>query len=273
MDWGASPPASVLIVNDDGLPCSKWCPFLSTFIAVLSQQGGIRRVFVCVPSRQQSWVSKRVERFGDIGARVLESPPAAFPESSDPPGADIQWATVDGSPATAVLIAAGHLCPFRPDLVISGPNFGQNCGTSYMLSSGTVGGAMEAAMLGLRSVAASIAYAEVHADWSTQLGDIQVSCQALMATIAKVWRSWPDGIPQLAFNIGVKLGSSADAQAKLCTALSESYGPLYRRIDSTTYSFDRCLFSTDAEEGTDRWAINNGFVAVTPIQPRFAEPT
>lgn len=46
MDWGASPPASVLIVNDDGLPCSKWCPFLSTFIAVLSQQGGIRRVFV-----------------------------------------------------------------------------------------------------------------------------------------------------------------------------------------------------------------------------------
>ena len=53
---------------------------------------------------------------------------------------------VYGSPADAVLVGLGTIMKDRKvDLVISGPNFGQNLGTNVFLS-GTVGGAMTAVL-------------------------------------------------------------------------------------------------------------------------------
>ena len=68
---------------------------------------------------------------------------------------DDTW-SVDGSPADAVLIGLGTIMKDRKvDLVISGPNFGQNLGTNVFLS-GTVGGAMTAVLQGIPAVALSV---------------------------------------------------------------------------------------------------------------------
>ena len=60
-----------------------------------------------------------------------------------------------GSPAQAVLYALADLVPRRPDLCVSGINFGENVG-SGITASGTVGAALEAAGAGIPSMAVSL---------------------------------------------------------------------------------------------------------------------
>jgi 5'-nucleotidase len=62
---------------------------------------------------------------------------------------------VDGSPVQSVAHALLHLAPRRPDIAVSGINFGENLGVT-VTSSGTVGAAMEAALSGIPSLAISL---------------------------------------------------------------------------------------------------------------------
>jgi 5'-nucleotidase len=65
------------------------------------------------------------------------------------------WA-VDGTPADCVKFALTALGGYRPDIVLSGINRGRNVGNSIWYS-GTVAGAFEATMFGLRAMAVSLA--------------------------------------------------------------------------------------------------------------------
>src|SRR5687768_12470515 len=62
---------------------------------------------------------------------------------------------IDGRPADCVKLAVAKLLPRQPDLVVSGLNSGANVGINVIYS-GTVAAAIEAAFLGLPSVAASL---------------------------------------------------------------------------------------------------------------------
>jgi tubulin---tyrosine ligase len=63
--------------------------------------------------------------------------------------ATLESAEQAGTPSTCTNIGLHHVsgddAPF--DLVISGPNFGRNSSTVFTLGSGTIGGAMEAALV------------------------------------------------------------------------------------------------------------------------------
>lgn len=63
--------------------------------------------------------------------------------------------SVGGSPAQAVQHAVLEIMPRPPDLVVSGINYGENMGTAVTIS-GTVGAALEAAALGIPSLAISL---------------------------------------------------------------------------------------------------------------------
>jgi tubulin--tyrosine ligase len=53
-----------------------------------------------------------------------------------------------GTPSTCANIGLHYIAGETPfDLVISGPNFGRNSSTVFTLGSGTIGGAMEAALV------------------------------------------------------------------------------------------------------------------------------
>jgi 5'-nucleotidase len=62
---------------------------------------------------------------------------------------------VGGTPAQAVLHAVLEILPAKPDLVVSGINYGENVGVGITIS-GTVGAALEAAALGIPALAASL---------------------------------------------------------------------------------------------------------------------
>jgi 5'-nucleotidase len=62
---------------------------------------------------------------------------------------------VGGTPAQVVLHAVLEILPKKPDLVVSGINYGENVGSGITIS-GTVGAAMEAASMGIPSLAVSL---------------------------------------------------------------------------------------------------------------------
>lgn len=68
---------------------------------------------------------------------------------------DVPAYAVSGSPAQAVVYAVLALAPRRPDLAISGINYGENLGTS-VTASGTVGAALQAAEFGIPALAISL---------------------------------------------------------------------------------------------------------------------
>ena len=82
-----------------------------------------------------------------------------------------EWSVfaVGGSPAQAVLHAVYEVMKRKPDLVVSGINYGENVGSGITIS-GTVGAALEAASLGIPAMAVSLeADPKYHLSYSADL--------------------------------------------------------------------------------------------------------
>jgi 5'-nucleotidase len=77
------------------------------------------------------------------------------PEVIDVCGKDWTVYAVGGTPAQAVLHGILEIMPQKPDLVVSGINYGENVASGITIS-GTVGAALEAAAQGIRSLAVSL---------------------------------------------------------------------------------------------------------------------
>jgi 5'-nucleotidase len=76
---------------------------------------------------------------------------------------------VGGTPAQVILHAVLEILPIKPDLVVSGINYGENVGTG-ITASGTVGAALEAASLGIPALAISLEVEEgLHYTYSDEV--------------------------------------------------------------------------------------------------------
>ncbi|HRO16259.1 MAG TPA: 5'/3'-nucleotidase SurE [Paracoccus sp. (in: a-proteobacteria)] len=126
----------ILITNDDGINA----PGLAALHDIAAELAGPEgEVWTVAPAFEQSGVAHCISY----------SRPTLIAEL-----APRRWAA-EGSPADCVLAAISDIMACGPpDLVLSGVNRGNNAGENAMYS-GTVGGAMEAALQGLPAVALS----------------------------------------------------------------------------------------------------------------------
>jgi 5'-nucleotidase len=120
----------ILITNDDGIDS----PFLKPLAETFAKS---HHVTVVAPSDEQSWIGKAMSRRGTVELLTRSD----FPCSAY---------SLSGTPSDCVNIALAHLCPSRPDLV------GHNAGLSFIASSGTIGGALEASLQNIPAIAASM---------------------------------------------------------------------------------------------------------------------
>jgi 5'-nucleotidase len=129
----------ILLTNDDGINS----PGLWAAAEALSDLG---YVSVVAPREQSSGMGRSLPSTSDgiIRSQILNVR-----------GKEWTVYSVGGSPAQAVLHAILEIMPRRPDLVVSGINYGENVASGITIS-GTVGAAMEAAGMGLRSLAMSL---------------------------------------------------------------------------------------------------------------------
>lgn len=126
----------ILITNDDGINA----PGLEVLAEIAAELAGPRgEVWTVAPAFEQSGVAHCISYSHPTMVARL---------------ADRRYAA-EGSPADCVLAAiADVMARTPPDLVLSGVNRGNNSGENVMYS-GTVGGAMEAALQGLPAIALS----------------------------------------------------------------------------------------------------------------------
>ncbi len=124
---------NILVTNDDGIH-SKGIKALSDALKELGD------VYVVAPDRERSAAGHSLTIHHPL--RVEELSENRF--------------SVDGTPTDCVNLAVNGLLPVRPDLVVSGINKGGNLGDDITYS-GTVSAAMEGTLLGIPSVAVSLA--------------------------------------------------------------------------------------------------------------------
>lgn len=126
----------ILITNDDGINA----PGLEVLHAIASEIAGPSgEVWTVAPAFEQSGVAHAISYTHPT--MILELAPRRF--------------AAEGSPADCVLAGLHDVMRDRaPDLVLSGVNRGNNSGENICYS-GTVGGAMEAALQGIPAIALS----------------------------------------------------------------------------------------------------------------------
>jgi 5'-nucleotidase len=128
----------ILLTNDDGIQSpGLW--------AAASELSKIGYVTVAAPREQSTGMGRSLPSTSD---GVIKK------EQVQVNGQAWDVYAVGGSPAQAVLHGILEIVPHKPDLIVSGINYGENVGMGITIS-GTVGAAMEAASLGYPALAVS----------------------------------------------------------------------------------------------------------------------
>ncbi len=111
-----------------------------------------------------------------------------------------QFVSHDGSPADSIILAQSFY--ERIDLLVSGINSGANVGYQSILTSGTVGAALEAAIIGLPAIAVSREASP--SDWfeeTSSTSDFDKMCEITKDIILRVLdKGLPQGIDLLNLN-------------------------------------------------------------------------
>ena len=146
-------PIQILLTNDDGIQS----PGLWAAAGALSEIG---YVHVVAPRDQFSGAGRSLPSTSDG---------IITPQQMQVNGKLWTVYSVGGTPAQAILHAIYEILPERPDLVVSGINYGENVGVG-ITASGTVGAAMEGASNGIPALAVSLETDESdHLSYSTAI--------------------------------------------------------------------------------------------------------
>jgi 5'-nucleotidase len=143
----------ILLTNDDGIRS----PGLWAAATALSKLG---YVTVTAPREQSSGAGRSLPNTSD---GIISE------EQVQVNGQVWSVFSVGGSPAQTVLHGVLEVLKYKPDLVVSGINYGENVASGVTIS-GTVGAAMEAASLGIPALAVSLeAHSKYHLSYSDEV--------------------------------------------------------------------------------------------------------
>lgn len=143
----------ILLTNDDGIRS----PGLWAAASALASLG---HVTVAAPKEQSSGMGRSLP---STSSGIIHE------EQLQVNGQIWTVYAISGSPAQAVLHGILDIMPHKPDLVVSGINYGENLGLGITVS-GTVGAAMEAASEGCPALAVSLeAHQQYHLSYSTEI--------------------------------------------------------------------------------------------------------
>lgn len=240
------PPATldILLTNDDGYDA----PGIRILRAALEAEG--HRVQVVAPADNRSGSSVAISTHGTLTWRQVEP----------------QVIAVSGTPADCVRLALTMLLKERPDLLVSGVNFGQNVGAAT-LSSGTVGAALTGASLGVPSIAVSQAV-----DPNDLTGTVRYFPDAAAVTVALVSELAAAGDPFLprgtALNVNHPPRKVVDLEGVKLTRQGHStlYSVVYEKQGdgSVSMAFAPSLVK-ETVPNADTTALAAGYVSVTPL--------
>ena len=227
----------ILVSNDDG--------YLATGINVLTAAlEEVADVVVVAPDRNRSAASNSLTL--KVPLRVSEVAPNRY--------------KVDGTPSDCVHLALTGFLDFVPDLVVSGINHGANLGDDVIYS-GTVAAAMEGRFLGLPTIAVSLV--------GNELQHFDTAAAVASELVQKIERA------PLASDVVLNLNVPNIALSELKGVQATRLGFRHKseQILKDTDPYGRPIYwvgpageGQDAGEGTDFFAVRQGFASVTPLK-------
>lgn len=224
-----------LLSNDDGY----FSPGLIKLADTLAQYG---EVVVVAPERDRSGASNSLTL--DRPLKIRKAPSGYY--------------FVNGTPTDCVHLALTGLLPYRPDMIFSGINHGSNMGDDTLYS-GTVAAATEGYMLGIPSVAVSLAHQATHLDTASHV----------VETLLTHCLGKPFHQPVL-LNVNVPDVPLDSLRGMAITRLGKRH-PANPIIKSQSprgepiYWVGPAGKEQDASEGTDFWALAQNKVSITPL--------
>lgn len=224
----------ILIANDDGI----YSPGIRALAKVALRFGEVR---VFAPDVEQSSMGHAVTHSRPL---TVKNSPITFE--------GVEAYRINGTPADCVALGS-HLWE-SPDVVLSGINLGPNLGNS-MWHSGTLAAAKQAVLLGFRGIALSTPVYGEEPDFEALEPFVEQTLKLLLK----------DTEPRL-FNVNFPANPTSVMWTR------QSVRHYDGRVIAAKDPMGRNIFWSTvvplepAEEGTDRWAVENGFVSVTPLR-------
>lgn len=247
------------MTNDDGIDS----PALAPLAGALSRD---REVRVVVPDRERSWVGKAITRYEDVAV-----------DRQEREGLEI-W-TCSGYPADGVQLGIHALFHDSPGLVVSGINLGYNHGAGFLMSSGTVGAAIEAWVSGIPAVAFSTGTMSGWPEWRAWVESpgakngwnrLAGLCRLLLEEVTE------SGILEHADVVSVNLPFDADEHTprRVTTIARVGYDRLFQPAGDGVFrhGFGGGFLEFDVLDGTDVDAGHRGWISITPLRlPQASE--
>jgi len=233
----------ILLTNDDGIH-AEGLAALERIARTLSDD-----VWVVAPETDQSGFAHSLSISEPLRMRRID---------------DRHYA-VRGTPTDCVIMGVRHLMPEAPDLILSGVNSGSNMADDVTYS-GTVAGAMEGTLLGIRSIALSQGYTFANDGRVVPWNTVEAHAPALLKRLIGI--DLPSGV-LLNINFpncqpdGVK-GEIVTRQGKLTYGIT-----LDARTDGRGLPYYWLRFGrgqNETPEGTDIHALRNDHISITPLK-------
>jgi 5'-nucleotidase len=225
----------ILVTNDDGIHSAG-------IIALAEALGAIGEVIVVAPAHEMSAASHSLTLTRPLRIEQI----------------DDRHYSVDGTPTDCITLAMNHLLKSDlPAIVVSGINKGGNLGEDITYS-GTVAGALEAAIYGLPGIAVSL----------VQRTNFDFAAAAEFAT-ELVRRVLGDGLPRgTLLNVNVPPGAirgvrvTRQGTKNIRPNIIEGTDPRQRKY----YWIGEESLAWNEEAGTDYEALGFGYVSITPLR-------
>ncbi|MBD2114374.1 MULTISPECIES: 5'/3'-nucleotidase SurE [Cyanophyceae] len=223
----------ILIANDDGI----YSPGIAALAEVAATFGQVR---IVAPDVEMS----------SAGHSITASRPLSYKRT---PLRDFEAYRVNGTPADCVALGAYNWD--KVDVVLSGINLGSNLGNA-MWHSGTLAAAKQAVLLGMRGIALSAPATESEPDFDLLKPYLAKVLELLLPDpdLALVNVNFPNQAPQ-----GLRWTRQSVRQYD--GQVMPSKDPMGRQ------HFWFTVIPLEAPEaGTDRWAVDQGYVSMTPLR-------
>jgi len=224
---------SILVTNDDGIVA----PGLAALANAVS---GLGTVYVVAPDRERSTIGH---------ALTLHRPLRVEPLSE-------RRVCVNGTPSDCVNLALLGLLPEKPALVVAGINHGENLGDDVTYS-GTVAAAMEGTLLGVPSIAFSLAGADHR--MFTEAGRVARMLAELVLR---------EGLPRKTL-LNVNIPAGLPKGIRFTRLGHRVYSETVRKeVDprgKAHYWVGAGPPLWEREEDSDMTAVHDGYVSVTPL--------
>jgi len=240
----------ILLTNDDGVNAAG-LGVLRDIAAKLSDD-----IWVVAPEANQSGSAHSLTIHEPLRCQQLD---------------DRTWA-VRGTPTDSVIMGVRHiLLDNPPDLILSGVNRGSNIGEDVTYS-GTIAGAIEGTLLGIRSFALSQSYgggaqAELHWETARSLAPGLISrfmtVELPENTLINI--NFPHCAPEEVAGTRITRQGKRDQNTLHIDERHDTWGAPY-------YWFGFGQRRSNPAEDTDLWAIFNNHVSVTPLHVDLTNP-